>query len=119
MQIAHGLHQQWYEPISLFALTKKEETEILNDLKIPYTLIDVEAFYYDSCSATAIAYATVEIDGTTFTAIPNTLTFADPPTILVVTYEYPSVTITSLTPGEILSFVPLLLQKALISEWYC
>ena len=60
MQIAHGLHQQWYELISLFALTKKEETEILNDLAIPNTLIDVEAYYYYSCSATATAYETVD-----------------------------------------------------------
>ena len=51
------------------------------------------------------AFALVYIAGTPFTANPVTLTFADPSTPLYITYQFPDVTVTSLTPLETLTFV--------------
>jgi hypothetical protein len=51
------------------------------------------------------AFALVEIAGTPFSADPVTMTFADPSTPLYITYQFPSVTLTSLTPLETLHFV--------------
>jgi len=51
------------------------------------------------------AFALVYIAGTPFTANPVTLTFVDPSTPLYITYQFPAVTLTSLTPLETLTFV--------------
>jgi hypothetical protein len=48
---------------------------------------------------------TAFISGLEFIAIPVTFTFADPETPIVVTYEFPSVTLSSLSPLETLTFV--------------
>jgi hypothetical protein len=53
------------------------------------------------------AFALVNIAGTQFTANPVLMTFADPSTPLYITYQFPSVTLTSLTPLQTLLFVKL------------
>jgi len=58
------------------------------------------------------AFALVDIAGTLFTADMVTMTFADPSTPLYITYSFPSVTLTSLTPLETLSFVSAVLNIA-------
>jgi hypothetical protein len=51
------------------------------------------------------AFALVDVAGTGFTADPVTITFADPSTPLYITYHFPSVTMTSLSPMGTLYFV--------------
>lgn len=63
-------------------------------------LTELQVFCYTSCFGVATGLLTAEIDGTVFTAQTETLTFNDPPNFLIVTYTFPSVTITSLTPGQ-------------------
>jgi hypothetical protein len=67
----------------------------------------VEAIYYANCTGqVATAYETAIIDGTIFTASPAaTFIFVNPESYLFVTQHYPDVTLTSLTEGEVLTFV--------------
>jgi hypothetical protein len=51
------------------------------------------------------ATAAVFIDGTEYPALPTTFFFEPPATSLEVIFQYPGVTFTTLTPGEVLQFV--------------
>ena len=59
---------------------------------------------YLNCSYTMTAQDTVHINGTAFTAEPNTYTFATSSPMFVI-YNYPDVTITSLQQFETLYIV--------------
>ena len=69
----------------------------------------MEVYYYTSCTLTMTGSATVTVDGVPFTANTITFTFVDPPTPLILTWQYPFATLTSLTPLETLIFVSSLL----------
>ena len=86
----------------------EEPTAVLNDIAIPYVLSQVIAYYPTSCSNPIIAteYWWVIIDDSTFSASPEVITFTNPLTDgLVVTRTFLDVTITSLSPGQILTYV--------------
>jgi hypothetical protein len=74
-------------------------------LYVPRTMSIVEAYYYTSCTLTMTASATATVGDTAFTANPITFTFSSPESPLLLTWEYPSVTLTSLTPLETLIYV--------------
>ena len=86
-------------------LMGQDKTAIFNDLLIPYQLTEIQAYCYTSCSGGVTGFITADIDGTLFTAQPETFTFKDPPDLVVVTYTFPSVTITSVSQGQTLLFV--------------
>ena len=68
-------------------------------------MTDVEVFYYSGCTQVVTAYQTVYIHVTVFTADPIIFTFANPETPLAITHTYHEVTLTSLSAGEVLTFV--------------
>ena len=57
------------------------------------------------------ATAAVFIDEIRYLAEPITYTFDAPATVLYVTFHYPGVTLSTLTPGEVLLFVRLFWVK--------
>ena len=65
----------------------------------------MEVYYYTSCTLTMTGSATVTVNEEIFTADTITWTFVDPPTPLIITWRFPSVTLTSLTPLETLLYV--------------
>lgn len=90
------------------ALTIQDQTGIFSDIDIPYTLTQVEAYYPTSCSKEfiATAYWSVIIDDTTYPAPSDIITFTNPLSNgLFITRTYSNVTITSLTPGQTVTFV--------------
>jgi len=78
----------------------------------------VESLSFTSCSQVVTAFATVLIQAQNFTAKPVTLTFlaAQSPTFYI-TYQYPSVTLSSLSPGEILTFVCFPRENYVTVDW--
>ena len=103
-----GLGTFRYHPVSYNDLTAEDPSAVFSDIRIPYTLTQVEAYYPTNCSngVVATAFWSVIIDDTTFTAASDLVTFTDPLQAgLFVTRTYSDVTITSLTPGEIVTFV--------------
>jgi len=86
-------------------LMNQDTTAIFNNLLIPYQLTEIQAYCYTSCSGVVTGLITADIDGTFFTAQPETFAFKDPPAPLIVTYTFPSVTITSVSQGQTLLFV--------------
>jgi hypothetical protein len=79
------------------------------------TLTVLEVLWYTGCSQTVTAIATVLVDGTTFTANEIKLAFASPDTPIEITYNFPNVTLASVTPGEIIEFVFPLFKCSLTS----
>ena len=76
------------------------------------TLAEVESFGFYSCKLTMTAEATVFIDGSSFPAEAVTYTFHSGSQSFRVIFNYPGVELTSLTPGETLLFVRLLMRVA-------
>lgn len=96
--------------LDLLSLTDghKDLTGIFSVIAVPRTMTVVEAYYYTSCTLTITAMATAIIGGTDFPANPITFAFASPAAPLILSWEYPDVTLTSLTPLETLTFVSAL-----------
>ena len=86
-------------------LMHQTPTNILTDVSIPPILTVVESYSYTNCDYTMTATQSVSINNDLFTADLVTFTFSDPNQPLFVTFQYPEVTITSLTASETLIFV--------------
>lgn len=90
------------------------------DLSIPETFTLVEEYYYTDCDYTMTVTQEVHIDGTEFIADLATFTFLNPSQgPILVTFQYPSVTITSLTPFQTLSIVIPLKCKTNVTVSEC
>jgi len=86
----------------------KDPTAIFNDIDIPYVLTQVRAYFPDGCSTALVVTASwsVIIDDTTFYATSDIITFTNPLTEpIFITRTYNGATITSLTPGQPVTFV--------------
>lgn len=79
----------------------------------PQTMVETEVFDYSDCDYTMTATATVYVGGTPFRADIVTYTFLNPSKPLTVTFNYPGVTVSSLVPGETLTFVQSLIMLEL------
>jgi len=69
---------------------------------------EVEAYWWDDCTQLVTALATVYIGGSAFEANPITFSFYNftaTPLPLFITYNFPQVTLTSLKPGDQVTFV--------------
>src|SRR5438552_4279926 len=75
------------------------------DLSIPRTVAISESISYTLCTQTVTQYVTLYLDGSAVYADPITYTFPTPSAPLTVTYNFPTVTITSLTAGETIVYV--------------
>jgi hypothetical protein len=75
-----------------------------SDLSIPNTLFLTETLYHTSCSEVITERVTAYISGTTFFANPTIYTLSASGQQFV-TYNFPFVTVTSLSPAETLLFV--------------
>jgi hypothetical protein len=80
------------------------------------TLIEVEVFSYSGCGYTMTATAIVTIGGEPFPAELLTYTFFNPGQNLVVTFNYPGVTLSTLSVGKALTFVLQPYKTLLTSE---
>lgn len=116
----YGIPVVWWCPN---CADHKDPTAVLNDIAIPYILTQAVAYYPTSCSNPIIAteYWWVIINDTTFSASPEVITFTNPLTDgLVVTRTFPDVTITSLTPGQVLTYVSAqIVEGVLIPDRHC
>ena len=86
----------------------QDATGIFSDLSIPRTMSEVEAYWWDGCTQAVTALATVYISGSTFVANPISFSFYNftaTRTPIFVTYHFPKVTLTSLKPGDEVTFV--------------
>ena len=81
------------------------------DISIPRILTDVDVVWYTNCSGVATQLKTAIIDDKLFTANPVICTFGTPETPIIVTHVYPSVTLTSLTEGQVVTYVYYLAIK--------
>jgi len=86
----------------------------LTDLSLPETFALAEVYSYTDCDYTMTVTQELYIDGTQFLADLVTFTF---PSLslgpVIVTFQYPGVTITSLTPLQTLSIVIALKMRKL------
>jgi hypothetical protein len=78
---------------------------MFTDMASPRTLTEVRTYTYVSCDYTMTATAQALIAGNVFSADLVTYTFLNPSQPLVVTWHYPEVTLSSLTPLESITFV--------------
>jgi hypothetical protein len=76
----------------------------LTDLSVPNTLTLTETLFNTGCTQVITERVTVFISGTTFSANPTVYTLQSAGQQFI-TYEFPFVTVTSLTAGEALVFV--------------
>ena len=92
-----------------FAISSEDDQAIFADINLPLILTHTYVLYFTNCTSQLLtASATVFIDNSAFFAESVILTFtspADPLTPVFYAFTYPSVTITSLTVGEILTVV--------------
>jgi len=85
----------------------EDPTEIFSDLSVPRTLTEIEIFTWENCTQAVTMLATLFAGGTQFTANTVEFTFYNitaTPTPIFVTYDFPQVTLTSFTPGEVLTW---------------
>ena len=77
----------------------------LADLAAYSTLFEIESFVTYACEYTMTATPFVFINGQGFEGDVETYTFLQPSQTLIVTFNYPSVTMSTLSAGETLLFV--------------
>ena len=84
-----------------------DPTTFLGISTVGQTLTQAVVSNYSSCSYTITARETAEIAGSTFYADPVTFTFTfdSNSQLLSYVYHYPSVTLDSLIPSEIITYV--------------
>jgi hypothetical protein len=68
-------------------------------------MMEFESFSYSDCGYTMTAIAAAVIEGNSFIGNLLTYTFDPAGTGLLVTFDYPAVSVASLTSGEIVTFV--------------
>ena len=92
-------------PMYTACLMYQTPINILTNLSISTTLTIMESYSYTNCDYTMTASQSVFIHGGLFTADLVTFTFRNPSQLLFLIFQYPDVTITSLTASETLTFV--------------
>ena len=93
-----------------FFVNWQDPTAIFSDIDAIKTLTLVEALWYNNCTQVATALRSVFISASVFTASPIVFTYANPQTPIFITHNFPDVTLTSLSVGEIVTYVCIPLQ---------